>query len=184
VDMAALSRLRYRCEPHLCGVQDNCCRRYDVWLDDREAQRIEEMLPAVRRHFPCRSHSCGRRSVMRRIRAGRYVLQKNADECCTLSYRTDDGRLLCTLHTAAREEGVPLWKAKPRLCLLWPLSLSRGEPPVLTVQDGVRSFPCCRSRRPRPALHEGVAETVRLYFGTDLLHDIQSRAERLYGPPT
>ncbi len=181
VNMTALSRLSYRCKPHICGIRDNCCRRYDVWLDDREARRIEEMLPVLRRHFPEHSVPRDRRSVLRRITAGRYVLRKNDDGCCELSYRTDDGRLLCTLHTAALEEGIPLRKAKPRLCLLWPLSLSRADLPLLTVQNGVRSFPCCSSRPSAPTLHEGVAETVRMYFGADVLEDIQCRAGELYG---
>jgi hypothetical protein len=180
VDIKALQRLSYRCEPRLCAGQKSCCSHYDVWMDDREARRVEHMLPAVRRLFPERTELRDRWSVLRRIGAGRYVLRKNARDSCILSYRDDDGRLLCTLHTAALRDGVPLQEAKPQLCLLWPLSLSRAEPPVLGVQDGVRDFPCCASRHPDGQLHPGVAETLQLYFGPDVADEIKRRAGKLH----
>ena len=175
VDLSALARLAYRCEPRLCGIRGSCCRHYDVWMDDREARRVESMFPAVRQLFPQRHALHDRRSVMRRTALGRYVLRKDDHGCCTLSHRTPDGRLLCTLHTAALEEDIPLREAKPRLCLLWPLSLSRAEPPVLSVQEGVEDFPCCRSREPDTSLHEGVEGTIQLYFGSDAADLIQRR---------
>jgi hypothetical protein len=96
-----------------------------------------------------------------------------------LSYATNEGQLLCSLHAAAYDENIPLRQTKPRLCLLWPLTLWGDDPATLGVQDDVCRFPCC-SRRSSPddTLHGGVTETIRQYFGEKMARQIRAEVEK------
>ena len=80
---------------------------------------------------------------------------------------------MCSLHSAALELGLPPAQVKPRACALWPLALVKGDPPLLTVQEGVLDFPCNRARSESSGgLDPGVAEIVEAVFGHAFLTEI------------
>ncbi len=176
VDVEALIRLQYSCDPALCRDLKCCCAVYDVWINSEDKERLAGYLPYA-------SAWTGReiKDIYRCLRwagAG-YVLRKDSNELCMLACRSEDGRVLCSLHLAALSQNLPPRLFKPASCTLWPLSLSGAGGRIVSVQQDAYSFPCCRRLRPGvPGLHPGTASLARVCFGESFLLKLEKKLGR------
>jgi len=176
VDLRALGGLRHRCDPALCRESGSCCACHDVWIGDEEAERIREWLPQTARFAPHLEDAGADGDVLQRLGPDWHAIGRREDGLCSLAYPTDDGRVLCSLHSAAVSNGADPYALKPECCVLWPLSLTTSNPPVLSVQEGAFAFPCNRRREPDGTVDAGVAAIVQAVFGPEFLAALTAAA--------
>lgn len=169
VDIRAVTDLKYQCDPKLCRNQRCCCGVYDVWINAEEKKKISNCLPAVS-NYPIENRGKRVSGFLRWIGAG-YILRKNKEKVCSLSYRTKDGQTLCSLHSIALDQNIPPIETKPRSCVLWPLSLSGQGDKTLSVQDDAYDFPCCRTDQSTNFLgvESGTASLIKENLGERFL---------------
>lgn len=170
VDAESLLALEHECVPPLCRDSGSCCAAHDVWVDAEDRARLLEWLPAASRYAThIAEHVEVGEEVCRRLGPELHVVGKQSGEMCLLAYRAEDGAILCSLHSAALDDGADPAEVKPRGCILWPLCVSGDDPPVISVQPGADDFPCNELRSDRRTLHPGTAALVRTAFGERFL---------------
>ena len=173
IDVEALQALAHRCEPLKCiGRARGCCETYEVVVGRREQGTIVGALAEASR-FASGLKADGKYLDPFEETEGGSCLNTDEDGRCVFAYEDARGATLCSLHSAALELGLPPAQVKPRACALWPLALVEGDPPLLTVQEGVLDFPCNRRRRNGAAgLNGDIAEIIEAVFGRELLTEL------------
>ena len=176
IDVEALQALAHRCEPMRCiGRERGCCETYEVVVGRREQGTIVGTLDEASR-FSSALKEDGEYLEPFEQTEGGTCLSTDEDGRCVFAYKDALGATMCSLHSVALELGLAPVQVKPRACALWPLALVEGDPPLLTVQEGVLDFPCNRSRRNGPkGLDGGVSEIIETMFGREVLAEIQLR---------
>lgn len=173
VDLHEVASLAHHCDPSLCGPPDSCCADHDVWIGDRERERIVRALPAAARFA---RHLVGTEAseVFSPLGEDAWAIAHREDGFCVFAYRR--GRQVrCSLHSAALQAGREALKAKPECCALWPLALASSRPPVLMVQAGAYAYPCNERRDPEAPLDPGVRALMKARFGRRFVHALNHR---------
>ncbi len=176
IDVGALRRLAHTCAPERCHGARRCCAHYEVTVAAREEARIVGLLPHAARYAPwLRDGARDFEDPFEETEGARLALATQESGRCIFSYDGPAGQPLCALHSAALDLGQDPYAAKPAVCALWPLALSEGRPPTLSVQDDALRFPCNR-RRPAEAtrLHPGVAQTLEHAFGAPFRRAVEA----------
>lgn len=175
IDIEALRALAHRCDPVKCiGRARGCCETYEVVVGRREQGTIVGTLGEASRFASWLKEDEDFLEPFEETEGGT-CLNTDEEGRCVFAYRDRLGATLCSLHSAALELGLPPAEVKPRACALWPLAMVEGDPPLLTVQEGVLDFPCNRTRGDSGGgLDPGVAEIVEAVFGQALLTEITS----------
>ncbi len=129
--------------------------------------RIIGVLPDAAKYRRDLVSGDGYDNVFEKLGSNQYCLDTDEDGLCVFAY-VKDNKILCSLHSAALDLGIPVEQVKPAPCLLWPLALSEGKQKVLSVHDDVYEFACnsrkkTRSKRLRPP----IAQIVESVFGVD-----------------
>lgn len=154
-------------------MRKSCCKTYEVPVDRREQAAIVGAMPYAARY--ARLYEDGELiDPFDESSDGHPCLNTHEDGMCVFAWRRRDGAVLCSLHSAALDLGLPPAAVKPKACVLWPLLLQETDPPLLTVQDGVAQFRCnaLRRRFDQP-LDPGVAGIVRAVFGPEFLAQLE-----------
>jgi hypothetical protein len=168
VDLTALSSIAHACDPLLCRSCGSCCGRYEIALSARELERMVGISPEARKFQP----DLDPEDFFEELDDGGCALASDEDGLCAFAWRDQEGRVLCSAHSAALARGLDPYRVKPSCCSLWPLALSEGRPRVLTVQDDAFELPCNRRRRDE-GLDSGVADIIRGLFGARFLSEVR-----------
>jgi hypothetical protein len=178
VDAMALATLEHECRPELCRESAVCCAGYDICVEEDELPKLTggvalvgEYAPALADGPPPFEHAFG----------NLYALDTDPDGLCVFAYRTDEGTVLCSLHSAALDGGLDLRRVKPRSCLLWPLAVSGSEPRFLSVDPGAFRYPCNRRRAFDGRLHESIRAHVEYLFGAEFLAGLERAVAAMSG---
>ncbi len=173
VDVDALVGIAHQCLPSCCTGRTSCCGSYEVCLSGEEVAVVAGGIPAAGRWIRGRD---GDRldNPFESLGDGLVALETDEDGLCVFAYRDRARRTLCSLHSAALAAGVPPLRMKPRCCHLWPLALTAGAEPVLTVMADAMDFPCNRPRRAQKTLHKGIGDIIAAAFGEPFLRQLQS----------
>jgi len=167
IDVESITALRHRYDPARCSEKDCCCSTYEVVIGSKELARLAGYVPLAAKYQPGLIEADGYANPFDRVERTLWALDTDDDGLCRFAYKTRSGQTLCSIHSAALEAGQDPLRAKPRSCALWPLAISEGRHPVLSVAEDAYRFPCNRRRRKRsPILDPGVAELVDSVFGT------------------
>ncbi len=182
VDADALCGLEHVCDPALCRHK-SCCGVYDIWVSAEDRERFAKHLKDASALLGRAGQGMDMNDVLRWVGAG-YILRKNKDGLCMLAYRVEDGRVLCSLHSAALQRNCSPRRAKPSSCTLWPLSLTgTAGHGTVSIQPGAFEFPCNRRRESRrPLLHHGTATLIRDHFGSGFLSALEAGLEEAADP--
>lgn len=167
IDLVALMSLRHTCDPSLCRHGPRCCATYEVCIEPAESGKIVGGLGAAARWAKAVRTDAGRADVLEETDDGLLAMGTDDSGLCLLAFRDRKGRTLCALHAAALDSGTQPAAMKPRSCCLWPLALSEGRSPVLTVVDDALAFPCNHRRRAHSGLDDGVQQVLREVFGPE-----------------
>jgi hypothetical protein len=143
-------------------------------------ENIVGMMPAAVRYCPQLAEHGGFRNVFEEVEPGLFSLEADENGLCVFAYRSGN-HVRCALHTAAVEAGLSVRAVKPESCLLWPLCMSDGEEPVLTVTEEALSFVCNRLREPdadEHALSPEIVAILEIVFGEKAAKEIEEAARK------
>src|SRR5688572_8534696 len=138
VDVDQVIERRFLCDRHRCiqwrpheRTEDatplidwSCCSSYDVPLTDSDRERVEAILPLVRKRLaPTHPLRTDASEPFYDIDDDfSYQLrQTDRGTCAFVLYEA--GRTTCAVHKTCLEEGLDVWEHKPIGCSLWPLAL-------------------------------------------------------------
>jgi len=166
VDIDAILLLNHNCN-ECSGNSTSCCSCFEICITKKEMARIIGVLPDAAKFRRSLALDDGYDNVFDALGGGQYCLDTDEDGLCVFAY-TKDGKILCSLHSAALNLGIPVEQVKPSPCLLWPLALSEGKHKVLSVHDDVYEF-ACNSRKKSSAkkLRPAISEIVEWVFGIE-----------------
>lgn len=166
VAVADLAELEHRCDG--CRPRQRCCcASFDVCVTSAEIARIDGIMPLASLFRPTLREDDGFANVFDEAEEGLHSIDTDEEGACAFGFWRD-GTLQCSIHAAAVAMGLPWERLKPRVCSLWPLSLSSAGPLTLSYDTEAFAFHCNR-RRPRGAttLDPGVSAILRLAFGAE-----------------
>lgn len=171
VDLPALLQLKHYCDPMLCRNKRYCCASYEITLDKADMGRAVGLMPEAAEFAPAVGEDAEFENPFEKVEPGRWAIDCHEESgACAFSFRDEKGCGWCSLHAAALKLGLDPYKEKPEVCTMWPLALSEGKPPVLSIQDDVLDFPCAWKRRGTPKkLYPDIAENVKAIFGAAFL---------------
>jgi len=175
-DLSAMVRLRHTCDPVSCRTILSCCSTYEICLTRREVDRAAGAMSLAAEFAPdlCPDGAC--ENIFEPLEDGGYTVDTDYSGLCAFAFRDRDHTIKCSLHAAARKHHLPVTEIKPRCCIMWPLAILEGDPPVVTVHDDAYRFPCNQRRKPGcKTLHRGIAEIIEQLFGNDTLRAINAR---------
>lgn len=172
VDASALLALAHVCRPERCTRAKTCCSSYDVRVNKREAAAAIGLLSEAARYASTLREDGDFADPIEECDGGQSLATRE-DGACVYSYRGGDGGVRCGLHSAALDLGLRPERAKPRSCVLWPLAIAEGRPPILTVMEDAALFPCNRRRVPGKTLHPGVAALIADALGPQYLMKLE-----------
>ena len=175
VDIQALKSIQHSCQPGVCKGKPNCCSRFQIHVDAQELETIVGFLPLVQRYTPSISGDAGYANVFEEAEDGCFIIDADENEQCVFAYQTAAQETLCSLHSAAIDLGLPPVTVKPKCCSLWPLALSGGPSPVLSVNALFAGFPCNQKRTAANDIDDGIKEAIRIYFGEAFLAELLSK---------
>jgi len=190
VDVKSVCSISHSCQPELCKDSKCCCSCYEVRIDKKELSRIVGCMPAAAKYAKNLISGDSFLNIFEDIDDSTFAIERNIESAdifsffdgsskqpkkggkgfCVFSYFNKSHPLLCSLHSAALEHGLPVTKIKPRSCLLWPLAISDANQLVLTVQSDAFSFPCNEKRKVKDlTIDEGIKSIIRSVLGNGFL---------------
>ncbi len=182
LDLEALRVLRHRYDARRCSERGCCCSTYEVVIGKRELDRITGWIPLAAQYQPGLIEDGALQNPFDQLERSLWSLDTDEDGTCRFAYRWADGQTRCSIHSAALEHGHDPFRTKPRSCALWPLAVSEGRHPVLSVADDAYTFPCnIRRRRRDPVLDPTVVEVVEQAFGKKFAADVVEACEAAKG---
>ena len=175
IDVPALMSIEHCCRPGVCKGKPNCCSRFQIHVDEKELETIVGFLPLVEKYTSSIGGEQGYDNVFEESEEGCYFIDADDNEQCIFAYPTAAEETLCSLLSAAIELGLPPVDVKPKCCSLWPLALSAGSHPVLSINSLFASFPCNHKKAAPAGIDAGIQETIRIYFGESFLSELLSK---------
>lgn len=174
VNLEAVTSISYACSG--CATKRGCCcARYEVCVDRAEMERINGLLPAASDLCPHLKTRRGYDNVFENAGGGLYAIDTHSNGLCVFAYKSR-GKIRCALHTLAVRLGLPVALAKPRSCLLWPMSVSDNGA-FLTVCRDAFTFRCVRRRmRAERSLSPALAKTIETIYGKTARSDLERKA--------
>lgn len=174
----SLVALRHQHDPQRCAEVDCCCSTYEVVIGKREIDRITGYLPLAAHHQPGLIEDDELANPFDQVERSLWAIDTDESGRCRFAYKTAQGETYCSIHSAALEIGINPFHAKPRSCALWPLAISEGRNPVLSVVDDAYRFPCNKKRRTRkPVLDDSVVELATTIFGKRFAREMLEACE-------
>jgi len=175
VDVSALMSIRHDCRPAVCKGKPNCCSCFQIHVDEEELETIVGFLPLAEKYTSSIGGEKGYDNVFEEDEDDLFLVDADEDEQCVFAYMNDHEEILCSLHSAAIDLGLSPVDVKPKCCSLWPLALTSGPEPVLSINVLYASFPCnCKKVVPEDIDH-GIQETIKNYFGASFLAELLSK---------
>ncbi|MBW2177213.1 MAG: hypothetical protein JRH03_09755 [Deltaproteobacteria bacterium] len=176
VDMQALKSIQHRCLPEVCRGAPNCCSRYQIHVGEKELETIVGFLPLVEKYTASIGKDLEYENVFDAVGNGCFIIDADENEQCVFAYTTAAEETLCSLHSAAIDLDLSPLDVKPKCCSIWPLTLSDGPEPELSVDPKFTSFPCNRKKPAPEGIDSGIQETIRIYFGESFLSELLAKA--------
>ena len=175
VDVQALMSIQHCCLPGVCKGAPSCCSCFQIHVNEKELETIVGFLPLVEKYTASIGGEKGYDNVFEEDEDGLFLIDADENEQCVFAYSNEAEETVCSLHSAALELGLPPVEVKPRCCSLWPLALTEGPVPVLSINAQFASFPCNLKKPALGGIDEGIQETIRIYFGDSFLSELLSK---------
>ncbi len=175
VDVQALMSIQHCCLPGVCKGAPSCCSCFQIHVNEKELETIVGFLPLVEKYTASIGGEKGYDNVFEEDEDGLFLIDADENEQCVFAYSNEAEETVCSLHSAALELGLPPVEVKPRCCSLWPLALTEGPVPVLSINAQFASFPCNLKKPALAGIDEGIQETIRIYFGDSFLSELLSK---------
>lgn len=137
VDIDSLVERTFLCDRHRCIqwtphekkadakplIDNSCCSRYTVPVTDLDRDRIEEILPLVKKRLP-KNHPYNKSDDPPYELQDDFSFALRETEKGTCQFVVyDGGHTACAIHKTCLEEGLSPWVYKPLGCSMWPLAI-------------------------------------------------------------
>jgi hypothetical protein len=139
-----------------------CCACYDIFVSRTEMQRILHIYPLVAGYCPGLIQNGEFDNVFEEFDDGSIQLDTDENGLCVFAYR-QAGIIRCALHTVAIDMDIPVETVKPFHCLLWPMAISPGPEPMVSLQENALDFPCNRPQK-SDDICPSLQETLQMLF--------------------
>ncbi len=138
VDIDNLIERTFLCDRHRCIqwtphekkadarpiIDNSCCSRYTVPVTDLDRERVEEILPLVKKRLE-KNHplivSPDEPAYELQEDYSFAMRERESGACQFVLY--EKGLTTCAIHKTCLEEGLDPWVYKPLGCSLWPLAI-------------------------------------------------------------
>ena len=175
VDVTGVCSIIYQCTG-CADTSGHCCSRYEVTISDTELNNIIQYLPRAAELCPSLKLHDSFDNVFEELSRGLYAIDTGNDGTCLFAYPCE-AKLLCSLHTIALRQGIPLRKVKPLSCILWPLALFEGETTILTIDEEAFRFECVQPNiKNGPVICPSIAENAGNAFGKAFRTELEQHA--------
>lgn len=175
IDVPALMSIRHGCRPAKCKGKPNCCSCFQIHVDEKELETIVGFLPLAEKYAASIGGEKGYDNVFEEDEDGLFLVDADENEQCVFAYMNDRKEILCSLHSAAIDLGLPPVDVKPKCCSLWPLALTSGPDPVLSINVLYATFPCNSKKAVPEGIDDGIQETIQNYFGASFLAELLTK---------
>lgn len=177
VDVAAICAVTHNCTG-CAGESKCCCSSYEVCISTSELNRIIQYLPVAATFCRHLKLANGYDNVFEDLGRNLFCLDTTEDGLCVFAY-SKDNKILCALHSAAVQLGIPVHEVKPKACLIWPLSISEGKSKTLSVDHDALAFRCnAQKRNEALRLCPSIAGIVENTFGRKFRCDLENAANK------
>lgn len=139
VDLEQMAERSFLCDRHRCIqwspherkadakplIDNSCCSRYLVPVTDLDRQKVEEILPLVRKRL-AKSHPFRLDPSLPPYEIDQedysFIMKEQEGGACQFVIY-EQGMTSCAIHKTCLEEGLDPWEYKPLGCSLWPVAL-------------------------------------------------------------
>jgi len=174
VDIESICAIRHECIPGSCRDEDFCCSRYEIRIGSQELQTIIDYLPLAAEYVPYLRPDLVSENLFVDIGNNLFAIGKNEAGYCSFAYNKDN-KIICSLHSIALKLDIPVISIKPRCCILWPLYITKDNPPHLTVDKEAFTFPCNTQRNGANLYpYETIISIIRDFFEDSFWNMLQA----------
>ena len=174
VDIESLRAIRHECVPGSCRREESCCSRYEVRIGSQELQTIVDYLPLAAEFVPYLRLDLVADNLFVNIGDDLFAIGRNEAGFCSFAYDKDE-KIFCALHSVALQLDIPVINIKPRCCILWPLFITKDNPPHLTVDKDAFIFPCNTDRKVvNEDINSSIINIIRDFFGNPFWNTLQA----------
>jgi len=175
VDLESIFSIKHKCHKGACKINTCCCSNYEICITGDELSIIIGCLPEASKFSKYLWSNDGYENVFEQIETDLFCIDTTEEGTCVFAYN-ERGKILCSLHSAALKLGLPAYKVKPRVCVLWPLAILEGKSIRLTIQDDAFTFGCnTRKDDDNPYLCSSIAKIIDSIFGKKFREQLESR---------
>lgn len=170
-------QLEHNCD--LCSTGTKCCcSSFDVCITADEVGQIIGVLPQVSKYVPQLIGEDGNfENVFEEEPDGLFSVDTHDDGLCIFAYH-HKGETRCSLHSVALDMKLPINKVKPLVCILWPLAISDGPEPSISVDSYAFDFHCNHKKPPRSAkLSDSIRESLQTLWGDEIVRVVENNAK-------
>lgn len=155
---------RFACDLKQC--HGKCCMYGDLGapISEEEELKISTLLDQLAPKLSRQRLSFLRAGISETHRGERHIREIKANTPCPLSFKNEQGVILCSLHDYALEKSLPLLEVKPLWCSLFPVILKKTGSGWM-INCHIPDF--CRSKPDAPPLLLSFANLLAEFFGKD-----------------
>lgn len=177
VDVSAICSVTHNCTG-CAGDSKCCCSSYEVCISTSELTKIIGCIPVAAKFCQhLKSHN-SYENVFEEIGRNLFCIDTTEDGLCVFAYSKGD-KILCALHSAAVNLGIPVHEVKPKACLIWPLTISEGKRKILSMDHDVLEFRCnAQNHNGTLSLCPSIAGIVESAFGQKFRYELESAANK------
>lgn len=140
IDVAGLCSVIHTCTG--CGTDSRCCcSSYEVCVSEDELNKIIGCMPEAAKYCTHLKSNNSYDNVFEQVGSNVFSVDTTEKGLCVFAY-SNHGKNLCSLHSVSIDLGLPGHGLKPRVCSLWPLIISEGEPKTLSIHEDAFDFTC------------------------------------------
>jgi hypothetical protein len=165
-DFDAIKSIHHHCTG--CHSKtDCCCASYDIFISEKEMQRILNIFPQVVEYCPDLMKDGEFDNVFEESDDGLIQLDTDDNGLCVFAYQRQEELVRCALHSVAIDLNLPIEEIKPFHCLLWPMAISSGPESVISIQQNALDFSCNRPQT-SDQICKSLEETLQVLFKMNL----------------
>jgi hypothetical protein len=166
---------KFACDLQKC--LGKCCQYGDLGapLSEEEEETIVRLLPHLEKYLEKNNMRFLKAGISETYQGSLHIREIAANTPCPLAYTDSQKKVLCSLHTFALDEKVPLLQAKPLWCSLFPLIIKKTAEGWL-INCHIPDF--CRSVDDPPPLILSFSSLLQEFFGPEWVEAVRHEYEK------
>ncbi len=166
---------KFACDIERC--KGKCCQYGDLGapITQEEENSIKKHLSEIDHLISKRNMKLLKSGITETFRGNLHIIEGGKDTPCPLSYTTESGIVMCTLHKQALDTQQPILNYKPLWCTLFPLMIKQ-VPTGWLINCYFNDF--CVSVDNPPPLLIAFEDTLTSIFGADWMKAVHKEYQK------